>query len=511
MSKDAGKKDVADPLIPAKTPFGYNVGINYESWEAGRTGYSIEADLNQIYKNFHLIRTYHDAAVGTSDPTMPVIDGTQAQVIDWVVGHPGAELVMGTNNSALAQGGFGAPWSAGLMTSRTYTDAWVEMLIDAFGSVAKVKAGLRAILLGNELDMNGPPPSDGSFDEYVNTWIPQSFDNLKASLAAKGLGSIPVSTTIANYGATNEVSVKIPAYIAAHWSAAWNNGEPFVLFNQYTPNDQKSTDFGPVEAYFEAVEKALGATLEVFVGETGYSDDWGAANQAKVLKQMFGWLGGQRTESGGKTVPLFLFDAFDRPDYPPGQIGFGVYGENAKSQPTGIKAALAGVIPGWTDRAITKASDSSEALYGTRHADTLKAQAGDDVVLGLDRADRLFGQAGSDLLAGYAGKDELRGGHGDDVLLGGRGSDILVGCYGRDEFTGGGGRDRFVLTGLGTDTILDFQDGKDHFQLANGLRFGKLDIVQVGEDAEIRSGGEVVAVIEGVDAALLGRDDFFAL
>ncbi len=48
-------------LVPANTPFGYNVGINYESWEVGRTGYSITADLNQITQNFSLIRTYHDS------------------------------------------------------------------------------------------------------------------------------------------------------------------------------------------------------------------------------------------------------------------------------------------------------------------------------------------------------------------------------------------------------------------------------------------------------------------
>ncbi|HRD76890.1 MAG TPA: hypothetical protein PK264_13310, partial [Hyphomicrobiaceae bacterium] len=58
-------------------------------------------------KNFNLIRTYHDAAVGTDDPTTPSIDSTQDQVIDWIVANPGTELVMGTNNNALAQGGYG--------------------------------------------------------------------------------------------------------------------------------------------------------------------------------------------------------------------------------------------------------------------------------------------------------------------------------------------------------------------------------------------------------------------
>ncbi len=32
----------SDPLVPKQTPFNDNVGINYESWEAGRTGYSMK-------------------------------------------------------------------------------------------------------------------------------------------------------------------------------------------------------------------------------------------------------------------------------------------------------------------------------------------------------------------------------------------------------------------------------------------------------------------------------------
>ena len=265
-----------------------------------------------------------------------MIDGTQAQVIDWVVAHPGVELVMGTNNSALAQGGYGDPWSAGLMTQ--------QGLHRRLGNDADRR--LRQRRQGQDRPQGDPPRQRARHERPAaerartstatsNSWIPNSFDNLKASLAAAGLGSIPISTTIANYGATNEVSVKIPAHIVANWGSAWNNGEPFVLFNQYTPDNQQSTDFDAVETYFEAVAKALGTKLEVFVGETGYSDDWGAANQAKVLTEMFAWLGGQRTDSGGKTVPLFLFDAFDRPAYPAGEIGFGVYGENGKSQPTG--------------------------------------------------------------------------------------------------------------------------------------------------------------------------------
>lgn len=506
MAKGVATKAAADPLVPAKTPFAYNVGVNYESWEVGRTGYSITADLDQISQNFRLIRTYHD----TLGPT-PVIDGTQAQVIDWIVKHPGVELVMGTNNSALAQGGYGEPWSAGLMTSKTYTDAWVQMLINAFGSVANVKAGLRAILLGNELDMNGPPPSDTTdFNSYVNEWIPQSFSNLKASLAGAGLGSIPISTTIANYGTTNVVSVKVPAYIAANWGSAWNNGEPFVLFNQYTGDNQQSTKFGPVEQYFESVEAALGAKLEVFIGETGYSTDWGAANQTKVYSQIFDWLNGQRSDSGGKTVPIFLFDAFDRPAAGTGQIGFGVYAQTGQSQPNGLKPGLAGVFPSWTTNVVTKASHGSEALYGEAGPQTIYAKAGDDIVLGLSGADKLYGQAGFDLLMGNGGKDRLYGGKHMDMLDGGGGDDWLNGGRGDDTLSGGKGSDVFVLAvRKGTDTIVDFEDGRDRFALKGELRFKHLDIVAAGANTEIRHDGAVLAVVLDVGVGSLDRGDFF--
>ena len=68
-SPDMSKRHTVptDPLVPSKTPFGYNVGVNYESWEDGRVGYSIPKDLDQIFQNFRLIRTYHDAAVGTAN------------------------------------------------------------------------------------------------------------------------------------------------------------------------------------------------------------------------------------------------------------------------------------------------------------------------------------------------------------------------------------------------------------------------------------------------------------
>ena len=73
-----------------------------------------------------------------------------------------------------------------------------------------------------------------------------------------------------------------------------------------------STDYSPVINYFESVYQQLNGKIEPFVGETGYSTFYGEANQIKVYQQISAWLTGQY-DHGGRTVPLFAFDAFDQP------------------------------------------------------------------------------------------------------------------------------------------------------------------------------------------------------
>ncbi|MBV8192745.1 MAG: VCBS repeat-containing protein [Alphaproteobacteria bacterium] len=346
---------MTDPLVPSKTPFNYNIGVNYESWENGRTGYSITADLNQITQYFGLIKTYHDVAVGTANPNIPQIDPTQQQVISYVANTPNVQLVMGTLNSALAQDGFGKPWSAGLMTSSAYTDSWVQMIIGAFGSKQAVLTHLKMILLGNEVDANGPPPGDPVFGSYQG-WINEAFNNLAASLQKAGLGSIPVSTSIANYGPTNAIAVGTAAYIQQNWSSAWDGGMPIVYFNQYTPGPPSApmsgTDYQPVINYFESLVTTFNGKLEPFIGETGYSTYYGQANQITVYNHIVSWLNSQHG-SGGKTVPLFAFDAFDQPTRTPAlEVNFGIFAENPSHQPIGLKPGLS--LPSWSKAPIVK-------------------------------------------------------------------------------------------------------------------------------------------------------------
>ncbi len=359
---------MVDSIIPTNTPFNYDLGINYETW--GRA--DITTDLNVITEYFSLIRTYHDAAVGTADPTSPIIDPTEYQVIHYLTSTPAAnnvQLVMGTNNNDLAQGGYGAPWSPGLMTSSAYTDAWVQMIIGAFGNVANTLQHLKTIQLGNEIDANGPPASDPVDFAKYQTWIDESFSNLQASLAKYGLGSVPVSTTIANYSSqqsANPIAYDTVNYIQNHWSSSWNGGSPFVFFNQYTQNDQSSTDFSNyVVNYFNSLTK-IGATstspgiLEPFVGETGetsYNSPPsynGSQTQLAVYQQINSWLNSQQAspDSNGKTIPVFLFDAFNVPSNPdPVQVNDGIFVDNSSGVPTGaLKPGV--IITSWSNTAI---------------------------------------------------------------------------------------------------------------------------------------------------------------
>jgi Ca2+-binding RTX toxin-like protein len=66
-------------------------------------------------------------------------------------------------------------------------------------------------------------------------------------------------------------------------------------------------------------------------------------------------------------------------------------------------------------------------------------------------------------LAGGGGNDTLLGGLGNDTLVGEAGNDVLEGGPGADRLNGGAGADqfRFVTTGDGPDTIVDFVSGTD--------------------------------------------------
>jgi len=89
------------------------------------------------------------------------------------------------------------------------------------------------------------------------------------------------------------------------------------------------------------------------------------------------------------------------------------------------------------------------ALDDTRGA-RIFAGAGNDLVYGSNRWDRMQGGPGSDVLYGFAGNDWMRGGPDRDLVVGHAGRDDLHGGGGNDQVLGdrdGGIQDTYVYLG----------------------------------------------------------------
>jgi len=162
-----------------------------------------------------------------------------------------------------------------------------------------------------------------------------------------------------------------------------------------------------------------------------------------------------------------------------------------------------------------KGNAPANKIYGFGGNDNIVGNVGNDQLFGGDGNDTLWGNEGNDLLYGDSGNDRLSGdngndtlfgGIGDDQLLGGAGNDWLYGGAGKDVLTGGYGADTFVLAlGEATDSITDFEVGKDKLALSNGLQFGQLLIQQQGSQTFIMdsSDNQLLAKLDNVTASIL--------
>jgi Ca2+-binding RTX toxin-like protein len=167
------------------------------------------------------------------------------------------------------------------------------------------------------------------------------------------------------------------------------------------------------------------------------------------------------------------------------------------------------LVPGDTNDTVdiffvVDTSSTPNVINGTPGNDNQTGTRGNDII---------NGSQGDDVLTGLRGNDLLNGGDGNDILGGGKGSDTLNGGLGNDNLVGGGGNDVFVLgAGLGVDTISDFGNRQDTFQLINGLTFGQLSISPGTNGTLIRlaGSGEVLASLTGVAPNFIGSEDFFS-
>lgn len=134
--------------------------------------------------------------------------------------------------------------------------------------------------------------------------------------------------------------------------------------------------------------------------------------------------------------------------------------------------------------------------------------AGDDVLIGGDRSDRLRGEYDNDRLVGKGGRDDLQGGYGDDTLNGGNQADRLDGGRGNDLLTGGNGADVFVFGPDGdTDRIRDFAQGVDLMEITGQPGgFASLTIQDRGDDLEVTYAGGVIVLVDQAGATLTNAD-----
>lgn len=143
--------------------------------------------------------------------------------------------------------------------------------------------------------------------------------------------------------------------------------------------------------------------------------------------------------------------------------------------------------------------DGDDELRGGEGDDELRGGDGNDNLDGGSGNDRIHAGIGDDTLDGGSGNDRLHGGDGNDTIDGGDGWDIIEGGEGNDTLTGGAGNDYFYFTiDDGTDTITDFEPGKDILLFEDA----EADEVEVSykDGNTIVQFGHTTVILQGVDA-----------
>lgn len=166
-----------------------------------------------------------------------------------------------------------------------------------------------------------------------------------------------------------------------------------------------------------------------------------------------------------------------------------------------------GSSPGSNDDDDLFGDDGDNIIRGSNRSDDIRGRGGNDRLIGRGGGDDIYGEDGDDILVGGGGGDDLFGGNGNDILRGGSGQDDLRGGLGKDILLGGGDRDTFVLEENGNDIIRDFLDGVDEIGITGGLEFDDLMFQQRGNNTLVTANGSRVALMQGVDASSITRDD----
>ncbi|MCC0024208.1 MAG: hypothetical protein H6874_08305 [Hyphomicrobiaceae bacterium] len=173
------------------------------------------------------------------------------------------------------------------------------------------------------------------------------------------------------------------------------------------------------------------------------------------------------------------------------------------------------ILKGQTGADNLDGGGDNDQLFGAEGADILDGGSGNDLLKGERGNDELDGGTDDDELIGGDGADILDGNRGNDILKGDAGADILIGSAGDDEMTGGGGGDTFVFApDDGNDTITDFTNGSDLFDLSAfgfvSKTVAKAKFFEIGSATDDTFGFDfdgTVITINGMDLGDLNNAD----
>lgn len=306
---------LAETKVSTSSPFSYGMGCSYDSWNQSWTAYStadtikyVGQDLDKLTQYFSMFHTYHDAAVGTS--TLGIDSGTLG-VLTYAKEHQdkGVQLFLCTNEDAA---------TASKLGSLDYARNWVKtILLEPLGNnIHLVLSTVKAIGIGNEIDTQSVF-SSSDFGKAVK--------NLATALSEAGLGSIPITTTIANI-TNNSVANGFIKALESSWQSSW--GDKFIFANNF-PWMQSGNE-KTLESWY-ATASAQFSSWSIYIGETGYptSSDpscWFDRNFPKVsggtgeyayTTDLLNWLGGIYNENNHHTITTFIFGGLDEPKKDP--------------------------------------------------------------------------------------------------------------------------------------------------------------------------------------------------
>lgn len=199
----------------------------------------------------------------------------------------------------------------------------------------------------------------------------------------------------------------------------------------------------------------------------------------------------------------------------------GAGGAKTDTDTISITVNPANLILGGSDNDILRGIAKANTIYGEAGNDKIYGNGGNDILLGEDGNDEIYGSAGNDYMDGGNGNDKIYAYGGTNTIYGRAGSDTIEVGSGINFIDAGLGNDSIILNGRldtisltrgnGLDTIYNYSAGSTRFNLAAGLTFSDLTIVQNGNNTLISAGTEKLASLVGVQAGSITSSHFMSV